>query len=323
MRIASRVAALLRGLVLVGCVPAEVPPEVGLPPVVAREGFALPSAAGHQPLPSAFLGIVVTPHQIESFSAPGGPRTLILDDARGLAARSIGMIDELFDPLARALEAEEPIDVVWFIDARVQGRVVASVLYTASRSRLQAPLWLATGSATAPTRVGVSPFSFREPPRGPEATRFEADLELYMGPVSTTAVAVPRAKGDAPNESTLAASIPHERPLELTAAGSCRYSDAALHEVGAALCEIQRQPFGLRWIVDVDTSYPRLLERLVDDPRPARCVGGSLMVRFSEDNPPSCQAAVLLRDLLPHFAYEARQQRERPGESQGEPLDRP
>lgn len=90
MKGASTVGIALYALAICGCAAGEVAePRVEPTPVVARADFELPTTVGPQALPSRFVGVVVTPHQIESLSAPGQPLTIILDDPEGLAARKV------------------------------------------------------------------------------------------------------------------------------------------------------------------------------------------------------------------------------------------
>jgi hypothetical protein len=127
-------------------------------------------------------------------------------------------------------------------------------------------------------------------------------------------MAEPRPRGDRPGVAALDARYaPEPVPVRLAAEGSCRWpAGAALHELGAAMCELSG-PFALGYLVDFRVPYPQLMERLVDDPRPARCMAGPPRVGFGVEPPPSagtCEGMVTVTELPAHFAAEARRRSE-------------
>lgn len=255
------VAALLGALAIVACTPTEVH-EAQPPPVVPREGFLLPTAIGGQPLPDAFLGMVVTPDEIEAIAGPGRPPTRVVGAPFGLAEVGHGLIPALYDYLEAV---DGSTEVVWLIDARVDMEVLASVLYTESRTG-RSRSRLATGSITAPTMVELELFAFTGPGRDELPEAYVADLELHLNGSAVTTMATPRPVGDAPGYAALGAHYAPEATLvKLTADGSCRGSSvAALHDMGAALCKLDAGPYALGWVVDIGTPGRKVNESVCE-----------------------------------------------------------
>jgi hypothetical protein len=306
----------LGALLLAACASSERPREEPLP-VVLRKGFELPAAIGDQPLPPSFYGVVVTPTTIEALPEPRRPPTLIVEASLGAADPS-HVVPELYDHLDAMLPppGEGSIDFVVLADARTDVELLARVLHTVARTG-QDPLWLATGSAEAPTRVAVDPFAFTAPGRDDAPLAYVADLRLHVDPTGITAVAEPRPSGAPPGAAALDTRYaPEDVPVRLSTESSCRWpAEAAMHELGAAMCELSG-PFALGYRVDFGVPYPRLMERLVDDPRPARCMAGPPLLGFGVEPPMTartCDGMVAVTELPAHFAAEARRRFEAGG----------
>ncbi|MCX4240127.1 hypothetical protein [Paraliomyxa miuraensis] len=283
-------------------------------PVVPREGFVLPTPVGARALPESFFGVVVAEDGLWGMSGPGRSLSVIregplppMDPAMGLGRP---MIDELYDAVAERFDgatAEDPLEVIWLVDARVQLEVVARALYTVGRAG-PSRMWLATGSITAPTVIEIAMPPFTGPGRDTAPPDYVADLELVVVGDRVTAVAHPRPVGDPPGLAALGAELaPDPRPIR-TRDGQCqRPLHATLRDVGEALCELSG-PYALT--VDVPLrgmTHGELLERLAADPRPPRCVAGPPRLSVSaEPVALRCEGAVTVSELPARFAAEAR-----------------